>query len=273
MKAMRTGSVLMEFLVVFPIYLILFAGLFMLGDMLLRPIWLSSAERAAAYDLGELKEYDTKDYGEDNFSHRGWHGISLWSMNVGGMINSRQDNPHHADRLHFTDPDFKGPWAFCAASGATDDYSLFELTRGQLASVPAILPDVPKAPRVEDPEFDAWVRRPGAKRTIHSRSSTRIFNYYTYKRARYATEDVAKTYRARTYMKTDERAVKWAGRIVDAASRYATWNNCVYQESLPSVAGAGDEGATETQSRNGELPELPGRDAYNRYSQFVRWSD
>ena len=42
------GSVMMEFIIVFPIYLVLFAAIMALGDMLVHSIRLPSAERTAA---------------------------------------------------------------------------------------------------------------------------------------------------------------------------------------------------------------------------------
>ena len=42
MRMSERGSVLMELIVVFPIYLVLFGGVFMIGDMLVKSIRLAS---------------------------------------------------------------------------------------------------------------------------------------------------------------------------------------------------------------------------------------
>lgn len=261
---MRRGSILMEFIVVFPIYLILFAGLFMLGDMLLRPLWLAEADRVAAHDVGEV------DWSGGAPLTLNWNVLYAKTVSkeseTDGMMNTDQDNVSSSSYTHYADPSFEGPWSLGAGAKALDDYSLFELTRGQLASVDALLP-VDEQYKNKTADFATLLN--GDRVTIYSkdRSNGRVYNYYTYKRAKYKQTDLEKTYRA---MPTKDDGPDHAGRLVDAVAANASWNTKVWREKYAELGVNGEDGETSN-DRTG--PRTLKRREYQRYNQFVQWSN
>ena len=261
---LRPGSVLMEFIVVFPIYLVLFAGLFMIGDLLLRPLWLAEADRAAAHDVGEVD----------------WAGAALnlnWEGIVGrtlvakasetdSMMNTAQDSASSIPYRHYADPAFPGPWSLGAGAKARDDYALFELTRGQLASADVLLP-VGGQYQAAGSDFATLLS--GGTVAVYSkdRSNGRVYNFYTYKRAKYSQAELGQTYRA---MPTTGEGPDHAGRLVDDVAANASWNRRVFCEK-PAELGLAGENAETSNDRTGP-PSLVRR-KYQRYRQFVKWSN
>ena len=117
----RHGSVLMEFIIVFPIYLILFAGTVAIGDMLIHSNRLVSADRVAAYRV-------------DGRESLAWHliagmvfypGVEIADNGVNQDLLSPSNTAHYADAT--------GPWSVCALASAHDSYRLLAGgTLGQL---------------------------------------------------------------------------------------------------------------------------------------------
>lgn len=117
----RRGSVLMEFIIVFPIYLILFAGTMAVGDMLIHSNRLVSADRMAAFDV-------------DGRPVSGWGLISSLVFHPASEIaddGSAQDTLSENTVAHYADA--TGPWSVCALASAHDSYKLLAGgTLGQL---------------------------------------------------------------------------------------------------------------------------------------------
>lgn len=117
----------MEFIIVFPIYLILFAGTVAIGDMLIHSNRLISADRVAAFDV-------------DGHSGGTVSGTSVWNTMVQMAFHpgveiaddgldqdtlSENTNAHYADET--------GPWSVCALATAQDSYKMLAGgTLGQL---------------------------------------------------------------------------------------------------------------------------------------------
>lgn len=120
-NSQRRGSVLMEFIIVFPIYLVLFAGTVMLGDMLIHSNRLASADRVAAF-------------GVEGWSASGWERVTSSVFHPQTEIaddGSRQDVLSQKTDQHYAEE--SGPWSVCAAATAQDSYKpLAGGTLGQL---------------------------------------------------------------------------------------------------------------------------------------------
>ena len=120
----KRGSVLMEFIIVFPIYLILFAGTVAIGDMLIHSNRLVPADRVAAYRV-------------DGRESLAWQLIAEMVFHPGVEIaddGTNQDGISTSTEAHYADA--TGPWSVCALASANDTYKLLAGgTLGQLLSV------------------------------------------------------------------------------------------------------------------------------------------
>lgn len=134
--AQRRGSVLMEFIIVFPIYLILFAGMVMTGDMLVHSNRLVSADRVAAYEVdGRVAGYAAKGFASQAAKlAMSWHLIPGEVFHPGEEIaddGTNQDFISSATTNHYADA--TGPWSVCALASVHDSYKpLAGGTLGQL---------------------------------------------------------------------------------------------------------------------------------------------
>lgn len=242
----QKGSVMMEFIIVFPVYLILLAGTFMVGDLGIRSIWLPPADRVATYDLEEVN-------------------ANGWTTMIGHLLNvPGQDQPSNRNYTHFSDTSFKGPWSFCAGAKAKDDYSLWQYSRGQLEAAEGIVGDSARNGNWDD--MDGLLR--GGTVEVYSKDELTerqyTFNFYTYKRVKYPKDKWKMTYRANPNNEDE------AGKLVDAAyDDSPTWRTTVTAEG-ESWAEIGD-GNTGNQ-KSGQFPVLTNR-RYVRYQPFVDWSE
>lgn len=123
----RRGSVLMEFIIVFPIYLILFAGTVAIGDMLIHSNRLASADRVAAQ-------------GVDGWTEIGWSLVTGAVFHPGVEIaddGTNQDRVVPVMQAHYANKKgyayVTGPWTVCALGSASNRYKLLAGgTLGQL---------------------------------------------------------------------------------------------------------------------------------------------
>ena len=108
---------MMEFIIVFPIYLVLFGAIFAIDDMLIHSNRLASGDRVNAFDVD------------------GWSTTSAWNFFENNVFdrNHEVDDRHvHQDRLNRhpdgflggTYADASGPWTVCAGSRVEDGYLL-----------------------------------------------------------------------------------------------------------------------------------------------------
>ena len=129
-----SGSVLMEFIVVLPIYMILLGYAFVIGEFALQTIHLaSSADRSYATamknDIAEemfsffsLAASPDKDLVEPEFSYAG---------DGGGSEKVSSYRKERIDRV--ADATFLGPWTKAVAAWVKDDYTLTPYSRGLVA--------------------------------------------------------------------------------------------------------------------------------------------
>ena len=232
----RSGSVLMEFVIVLPIYICLWGMLFLIGDMGLKNAALAVGDRVAAMDAGDRGDFLYGLFGS-------------WQVKEQGL-KSPSWNTYRAKE------DFKGAWSWQTAGQAAFAYRLQAWGGGFLTYPYRIYLG-------EDGSSD-WLLGSLVKgKTVDLRSkdrgAVRAYNYYTLRRTELARGDNA-------YRNWDEgRLTALAG----GAGQY--WHENVYGElfadSNPEKLDSSDQGADEA-------PDLPsGRKIYTRYSKFVDWSD
>ena len=119
----------MEMIVVFPIYLVIFGGLFMLGDMLIKVARLPSAERSVAFELGG--GYSLRDVIRNKLYH------ADKEVNDDGLVADQimdDDDMKPGLSEYYADMSIEGPFSLRAAVKLKDGYYLpGGGTRGQLA--------------------------------------------------------------------------------------------------------------------------------------------
>ena len=253
MKANRhnRGSVLMEFIIVFPIYLVLFGGVFMIGDMAIKTTRLAESDRTRAFDLEASSE------GDRTISD-GWNQITdlLFPVTV---IN--EDDAHEENYRYYANPGFKGPWTVAVGAKVRNEYKLAPWTRGWLAYPDWFFATATKTAQA-DGDFGTLLADSKIQMFAKDINGAKYYNYYTYRRARIYTDDqLAKLYRAMP------ANLEEAGRLVDGAadSDTTSWKVMV-NEDQPSI---GDDTGN---SWDGSIPTLSNRE-YQRYDQFMAWSE
>ena len=250
MMKTRRGSVLMEMIVVFPIYLVLFGGVFMIGHMCIRPIRLSSADRTSAFDLGRV---DGKRPG--------------WPFVVEGLFHPDKevaDKGGRTDDLQvgnesefYADTRVQGPFSARTAVTVLDNYRLpAGGARGQLAYASWFFERQPGAP-----QEDEWLAGILSGGSVEMRSKPwwdEGYNYYTLRRVRYPN-DSKHTWRDNARPISD---------IVNARADKAHWYVDVYGERF--------QGSVGNQSSKGNFnlaADGPKDVKYERYPKFREWSN
>ena len=242
------GSVLMEFIIVFPIYLVLFGGVFMIGDMAIKTTRLAMADRTRAFDV----EADT---GGSHLSTAGWNKVKELLFPV-TVIN--EDNAHEENYRHYANPGFSGPWSVAVGAKVRDEYKLAPWTRGWLAYPDWFFADVTKTARA-DGDLGALLAGSRVQMFAKDINSAKYYNYYTFRRARiYANGQLGKLYRA---MPPNLAA---AGRLVDGV---ASWKKMANEDW--SAMGDGNNGNKWI----GSLPSNLRSREYKRYRQYEIWSE
>lgn len=257
MKAGRRGSVLMELIVVFPIYLVLFGGLFMIGDMLIKVARLPSAERCVAFELGggsnlrtEIRTLLYHDDREVNDRGEAADLIEADTKELPGL------SAHYADTV------VQGPFSLRAAVKLKDGYYLpGGGTRGQLAYADWFFGDTVGADRATG---DMATLLNGKSRVDlrskdNSAGRVRYYNYYTLKRSRAGGVN----WRANS-RKASDLLVNLAGHaqhwqdISDEIYHYDKRNH-EYELDQDNDAAAAASARSDVE--------------YIRHPTFVRWSD
>ena len=254
----------MEFIIVFPIYLVLFGGVFMVGDMLVKATRLASADRVLAFDI------------EGAANARGWpfvvDGRTVKSYLSTVLFPNSQTDGNNEDLVlendalkltRYADPVFKGPWSVAVGTRTKDRYKLSPWTKGWLNFALGFFDRSIRAPDM--PRDD--ISRPlygGSRYEICSkdrRQTYRRCTYYTLRRVRnYSGYELKNRYRAMP------GSLREAGRLVDGgALGNPSWMIGVRNEPWPNVE---EDGAIRRSSPLALIPR-----EYKRYGQFVRWSE
>ncbi len=232
------GSVLMEFVIVLPLYICLFGMLFLIGDMGLKVAALAVGDRAAAFDAGDRS------------------GTSFLPFSLNQWIED-VFLPTSSSKTFRAKENFKGSWSWQAAGTSSFEFRLPSWGGGKLLEYP-YLTYMQGGVGSGD---DLGILVNGGTVTLRSkdRSSVRVYNYYTLKRTELARDDAA--YR------------NWSeGRLTAfAESLDQYWHRCVYEEDF---ADSDAEHLEESDQESDELPSLPSeRKIYKRYSTFIDWSE
>ena len=106
------GSVLMEFVVVLPIYIVLFGGVFMWGDMAVHTTRLASADRTAAFDK------------QSQSGGLRYLGNTMFNRRQEVSDRGPQDDLQDGGGYWFADSKVDYPWSLRAAAKVRDDYLL-----------------------------------------------------------------------------------------------------------------------------------------------------
>ena len=268
MRSFRRGSVLMEMIVVFPIYLVIFGGLFLLGDMLIKVARLPSAERSVAFELGSVFPGDSSL--RDEIRNRLYHADKE-ANDEGQVADLIEDDdttrPATDDAAaetksgtseYYADTSIEGPFSLRAAVKLRDGYYLpGGGTRGQLAFADWFFNTSAGA---EQATGDMATLLNGSGRVdLRSKDNSpgrvRYYNYYTLKRLRGGTN-----WRANSRNASD--------LLVNIAGHTEHWRD-VYEEKYHY------DGSEEQDKTNSSTPtaETGPYVEYTRYGQFVTWSD
>lgn len=263
MKAKRhnRGSVLMEFIIVFPIYLVLFGGVFMVGDILVKATRLASADRVLSFDQAQRNPQGWNFVIDDD------KGLFPHSQTGGYRETDLVRNDDARKYQHYSDSSFNGPWTLCVGAKAKDRYKLASWTKGWLNFALGFIDRTIHANDLPSDDFGRPLYGGNRHDAIYAKyepvSGTRdyTYNYYTYRRTRdYEPKDLPKLYRAMP------SSLEEAGRLVDNVADAALWNIKVVGEKYA------EWGNDEFNTRSGPPSALVNRE-YKRYTQFVTWSD
>lgn len=165
MGAMRRGSVMMEFIIVFPIYLILFAATFILGDMLIHSNRLACGDVVNAYvrDLSSWGEAASAKSMYDFYKSNVLH----YEKNSGPI----EELVPRADEF-FADND--GSWAGCKASTFAIRYKpTIGGGLGQLLAVESLVGGMPHHEGEDRSAIDDW--RDGSAAGMKSKGGNILF--------------------------------------------------------------------------------------------------
>ena len=245
----KRGSILMEFVLVLPIYILLFGALYLFGDVGLNAIRISTGDRDAAMDAGDSWGNST---------------IQFKSRQMGEEALKTSFKTH----TYRADASFNGAWSWQAAGRSYFSYKL-QSYGGGLISYPYLrYGSVTSGGNV----FGTLVG--GVSVLFHSKdyslstNNVRSYNYYTLKRTNLARQPGA----YRNWNSWDENGIQDTSKnhLVETAGGFEQyWYSCVYDESYadsnPSKLDASSQGADS-------LPERPdGREEYKRFDGFLGW--
>ena len=263
----------MEFVIVFPIYLVLWGATFAIGDMLVHSNRLASADRIAVFEAAFASN------GQINASSRG-NVSGVWRFVAGSLFSplgsieiaddgTVQDQVSYAvtTAVHYAHDN--APWTMCVATTARDDYKLLAGgTVGQLLFADKYLSDVTETEQ-SDADSPLGVWREGGRTAMSSKESVadalsgKRYSYYTLRRRRWtgASWHECAEYDSNGYL--DQSTLI---RQASALMRDNHWNRDLVNEKWhtdSSVLG-GDSSFT---------PCSPVRlSDYSRYDPFVSWS-
>lgn len=244
----RRGSILMEFVLVLPIYVFLFGAVCLIGDMGLNAIRISIGDRDAAMDA------------DDKTGHSMAPFRALQMRDEASKVSS-------ASKTHRANENFNGAWSWQTAARASFAYVLPSYGGG-LVSYPYL--------RYGDASSGGGILGAlvgGGTVVFHGKDfslsdKVRSYNYYTLRRTDLARDPAA--YRNWDSWGENGGQDPSRSRLVDSAGGKQYWYSCVYKEDFAvSDADALDDG----RQGGDTLPKRPsGRKEYERFSKFVTWS-
>lgn len=237
----RGGSILMEFVIVLPFYLLLLGVAVLLGDFALRSIWLTNGDILVAYAKGDNPEGKEASEGD---SYRAAtlavksYMFNLFKMDEKYSYETGADKPldmavSGGDKIVLLDSSFGGAWSYQVAGLAVDKYALPPWARGWLGySEWTYRTQSGGGKEPEGPVFSKLLtdadegRYRIVSRDLADAGGERRFGYYTLMRSRQG-RDRKKPYRSWT--PAELSAPKKNGSPV--VGDY--WYLCVYKEPIP----------------------------------------
>lgn len=239
------GSILMEFVIVLPIYILLFGTLYLLGDMGLNAIRISTGDRDVAMDAGD------------------WRGHSLTAFLLRQM-GGEASKVLPANRAYRADERFKGAWSWQVAGRTSFAYKL-QSYGGGLVSYPYLRYGDASG---GDSILGALVG--GGTVLFHSKDyslsdKVRKFNYYTLKRTELGRLDM------NAYRNWDSQGDTTRSLLTDVTGGQQYWYKYVVEE--PYADSDSDNLDSSLGQDTDETSDPPsGRMEYKRFSPFVTWS-
>lgn len=262
MGGSRTGSVMMEFLLVLPVYFALLGGTFAVGDLLMRSISLAYADRLRAMCPDEFEDRSDR-------AIRGNLLPSFWFEDDEKQQTRQSDKVGPDGSTLRADGDFKGAWSWQSAGKVSDTYVAPMWTRSWIG-----FPEkrfeaaMSKANSLVREKNLSEILKDGLDVVSMDRARTQKYNYYTLKRTRLGRTSYRSWHPMNlTNVPVDCRQVS----IEDAMPVWgATWFKSVYREPFadpdPQALDAGNQEADE-------LPAEPNwRAEYSRFPTFMLWS-
>lgn len=252
----RNGSVLMEFLLVFPLYLTLMGGVFAIGDMLGKTIRLAAADRLMAM-CPDSHAAESRYY----LNHKLFtQGAYTYLDDL--ALSAKIDVVNDYQKTYRTDENFQGSWSWQTAAQCVHQYALPPWTRGWLL-FPVLNWNLSVG---EDSGFSQTIL--GKLLTVGSlirvpmvsmeKRTVRAYYYYSLKRTKMGMD----SYRS------------WAPKNLTDSSFIepvfsAVWFNHVYGEPY---ADPNPELLDNANQRADHLPSKSRRNDYVRFKMFMLWS-
>ena len=127
MVEVKKGSILMEFVIVLPIYFLLIGFAFVMGELALHSIQLAgSADRSLALSTAAFDAFEKAAAPSGDPS-----ATEDYSGDGGGK---ERISEYHTRKIEWSwNESFEGPWSKVVAATVSDDYTLTPLTRGFVA--------------------------------------------------------------------------------------------------------------------------------------------
>ena len=240
------GSVLMEFILVIPLYIALLGGIFSIGEMSQKGTAVAHADRVAAFDVSA--------------------SVSSWADSVRRMFRTDESDMSSPavefSAAHHADPSFPGPWTVRAGALAADRFKAPVWTRGWLASADAFFSGAAKSPSQASGDSDFARLVGGGRVEITSKPRTGdpgVPGFSTLKRKK--TEQEAESEAA--HWRSMRR---YASTLVDApAGSNPRWRAFVEHEPWHQGVEHRDNGCGEVSARNTWTE-------YERFGIYERWS-
>lgn len=259
----RTGSVMMEFLLVLPVYFALLGGTFAVGDLLMRSISLTYADRLRAMSPDEFEARSELAIETEL--------IPSFSFEDDENMQSRQSDmvAKGGRRTLRADEKFMGAWSWQSAGKVSDRYVAPMWTRSWIG-----FPEkqfeaaMSKADTLVSGKNFSDALKDGFDVVSMDKSRTRQYNYYTLKRTKLGRT----SFRSWHPMNLTNVPVDYQNiSIEDSIPVWgATWFKNVYREPF---ADSDPEKLDESEQDTHESQEEPGwRTEYSRFPTFMLWS-
>ena len=254
----RGGSVLMEFLLVIPIYMVLMAMVFSLGEMGIKGIDLAVGDRDVAHVVGDSSWSGSVLSFLKRFQFAMNPASDIISWDDVGMSGYLDDVQIRGSKTYVADRDFKGSWAWQAAATAVDSYALPPWTKGWLQYAHYDFSQRLGTRQALDGPLGQLIADGRVGRAVilsKDVDNARLYNYYTLMRQPLARMSSGKSNPYR----------KWKGSSLSVSEAWALYvYNEKHVDSLP-------ENLEQGEVPNQELPEEPDYGDYNRNMTFMNW--